>query len=203
MKKVFLFLLLVCLTFLLMGTVGYVTFHFFESKSFKNQLEELGEYKLEEDEKIIKKFSYGSRKYILSTVPYRKTNHFNISLYYKNKYYLLKTVPSCKILDKMENVYLKDNHIYVHCDGATGVVMDYTVVEGFIGEKEYVFDFLKTPNSDFHYMTFRKLDNKYFYLKTTKIDENVEEGEKIQCSLKTSRCYYEKVKDKKEKTSKK
>lgn len=181
-----------------MGTVGYVTFSFFESKSFKNQLEELGEYKLDENEKFIKKFSYGNRKYALSIIPYRKTNHFNILLNYKNKYYLLKNIPNCKILDKMENIYLEDNHIYLHCDGGTGVVMDYTVVEGFIGEKEYVFDFTKTPNSDFHYITFRKLDNKYFYFKTSKIDDNIESGKKIQCSLKTSRCYYEK-----EKTSKK
>ena len=204
MKKVLIFLLLVCLTFLLMYGVGYVTYNFFETKSFKKQLEELGEYKQEENEVIIKNITYGKRYYSLSIIPDKKTMDFNVLLKNLDKYYLLKTVPGCKIVEKNKNILIVDNDIYVHCDGATNVIMKYTVTEGFIGEKEFVFNFEKTPNSDFHYLNIRKIDDRYIYLNAKKIDENIEEGEKVQCALKSRKCYYEKEKKKNEKkTSKK
>lgn len=200
MKKVLIFFLLVGLTFLLMWIVGSVTFNYFESTSFKKQLKELGVYQFEENEKVVKNFSAGKRKYALSIIPQRRTMDLNIFLKNKKKYYLLKTVPSCKILDKLENIYIFDNKIYLHCDGATGVIMEYSVTEGFIGEKEYVFNFEKTPNSDTHKLTFKKVDDTSIEFRTNKIKEDEEFGDKLTCTFKKKKCKYYYKEDKNKKT---
>ena len=187
-----------------MWGVGSVTFRFFESVSFKEQLKELGVYTLEENEMIINQFKNGKRNYALSIIPDRRTNDLNVLLKNKKKYYLLKNVPSCKILDSRDNIFIMDNKIYVHCDGATGVILQYQVTDGFIGEKEYAFNFDDTPNSDTHALMFDKVDEKNMYLKTNKIDMSVEEGEKLKCSFKSNKCkYYVEETSNKKKTSKK
>ena len=145
-------------------------------------------YTLLPDEEIQNEIIYKNYKYII-TKYYNNTtsySHHNILLKNNNKYYILETLNSCDI-----NSYIKNNEIYIHCIGKYGDIIKYILNKKNIKKEILKFNYENTPNISQLHISIDNIDEEYIYLSSVvKINDNIDEGENVKCSLQTKICIY-------------
>ena len=162
MKKV----LIVCLIILLIPVLIVGMYKLIEFIERKNSISNLNNYTFTTNEQIVKEFEYDNNKYIISRY-YDSTSswsHINILLKEKNKYYMLKNIKKCDMVDKGENLYIKNNIIYIHCIGKIGNIDKYVINDFDIKYDTLKFNYKNTPNISQIHIGIDNVDDDYIYL---------------------------------------
>ena len=136
-----------------------------------------------ENEIIYKNYKYVITKYYDNTTSY---SHHNILLNNNNYYYILESLNSCDMYS-----YIKNNEIYIHCIGKYGDIIKYTLNKKNIKKEILKFNYENTPNISQLHIIIDNIDDEYIYLSSVvKINDNIDEGENVKCSLQTKICIY-------------
>lgn len=188
-KKIILILIIIILIPLFIFTA----YKFIEYIDYRSSLSNLEKYKLTKNEKIIKNFEYTNKNYVISRYYNNSSSwsHLNLLLKDKNDYYVLKNITSCDTDDSGDNLFIKDNEIYIHCIGKGGIIDKY-LINDFIIEKETInFDFKNTPNISQLHMSIDNIDDKYIYLSSPfKVDNTIKDDPNVKCSFEDRKCIY-------------
>ena len=137
-----------------------------------------------ENEIIYKNYKYVITKYYDNTTSF---SHHNILLNNNNNYYyILESLNSCDMYS-----YIKNNEIYIHCIGKYGDIIKYTLNKKNIKKEILKFNYENTPNISQLHIIIDNIDDEYIYLSSVvKINDNIDEGENVKCSLQTKICIY-------------
>lgn len=162
------------------------TFKLLEILDYKSSLSNLKEYNILKNEKIQETIRYDNKEYIITSYLKEGDSYTtkNILLKEKNKYYFLKEIPKCEC----DNIYIKNNEIYLHCIGKKANIDKYTINEFEITEETLNLNLKDVPQiSDIHIIV-EKVDYNSIYI-YTHINEY-----KAKCTFKnySYKCeYYE------------
>ena len=191
MKKFLVFIFILVLFVVVFGAGFYLLDYIVTGEKLSN-LEE-HEISKKEEEKIIKEFQYNDMDFVISKY-YDDTSawsHLRIMRKARGNYYILQDVKKCDVLENGENIFVKDKNIYVHCIGKEEEIGIYKV-DGFsVSEKLVNYNFKKTPNISLLHMKVDKVDDKYIYLSSEKVDLAIDEGEHVKCPLDGYVCSYD------------
>lgn len=185
MRKAFLFIILFIFIFPIF--VFYLIFYFDE----KSSIEKLEKYNFKKREEKLKSMHYKKREYVI-TMYYDETLHTNLNILFmkKDKFYLLEHIEKCDISRDHSNMYIKNNNIYIHCIGQVGNILEYKI-DDFNVEKDIRYlNYKSTPNISQLHIGIDKVNNKYIYLSSLKIDDSKEEGGRVKCNLSNNKCSY-------------
>lgn len=186
-KKYFLILIILIPIFI------FGVYKFIKSINYKNPILNLSEYILVPSEKIIKEIKHNGKKYLVS-IYYDDTSswsHINFLLKENQKYYILENVKKCDIVDDGNNIYVKDNEIYIHCIGKEGNIDKYLINNLNIETEKINFNFKNTPNISQLHIGIDNIDNEYMYLSSPfKVDNTINDKPKVKCSLYDKICLY-------------
>lgn len=87
--------------------------------------------------------------------------------------------------------YIKNNELYIHCIGKYGDIIKYTLNKKNIKKEILKFNYENTPNISQLHIIIDNIDDEYIYLSSVvKINDNIDEGENVKCSLQTKICIY-------------
>ena len=188
MKKFFAFILL---TIFIIGGFTlffFVTYKVIESYDKKSKIERLDKYKLMEKEKEDIKIDFNGYTYVITKYTDEKSriNH-NILVSYENNYYYIDSLENCDM-----SSYVKENQVYTHCLGGRGNILKYSFSTVVLNKDYLELNYSTTPNISEIHMTVDKVDNKNnIYLSSNvKVDDSIEEGNKIKCNIETRACKY-------------
>lgn len=191
MKRVLFNLLTVILVIIIVIATIVGFYSLFAVIDEKSQILKLEKYTLLSTEKISKQFEYESKKYVISSY-YDDTSslgHLNILLKIKDDYYRLEEIKKCDGFD--DNIYIRDNKIYIHCIGKNGDILEYKISNMSIEKNIRQLNYGNTPNISQIHILIDKVDDEYIYLYShVKIDDSLSDGNKVRCSLKNNICYY-------------
>ena len=179
--------------FLLIGLALIGIYLFIDSMVENEKLAKLEKHTLTSGEKILQEFEYENDKYVVVKY-YDDTSswsHLYILFNTRNQYYILKDIKKCDCVDSGNNIYVKNNAIYIHCIGKDGDVLEYIVNDMSVEENIRHLDYQYTPNISQYHLEIDKVDEQYIYLSSFKLDTMLEDGDKVKCSLKDNICYYE------------
>ena len=188
MKK---FLAFIALMILIVG--GFVlfffgTYRFIEVYDRKNKIERLDKYKLIENEEEDIKFEFNGYNYVITKYTDEKSriNH-NILVDYEGNYYYIDSLENCDM-----SSYVKGNQVYTHCIGGKGNILKYSFSTIVLNSDYIELNYSTVPNISERHMKVDKVDKKgNIYLSSeVKVDENIEEGNKIKCNIETRECVY-------------
>ena len=185
-------ILSVLITFALIVLFTFGIYKGIEYLDYKSSISNLEKYTFSSNEKIVKSFKYNKYNYLL-TMYYDDTSswsHLNLLLLDNEEYYLLKNIQKCDSSVEGRNLYLKDNEIYIHCIGKMGDIDKYTLDKINVKKETFNFNYDDTPNISQLHINIDKVDDKYIYLYSFKVDSLIKEGENVKCSLKNNTCEY-------------
>lgn len=150
---------------------------------YKSLLADLNTYNLLKNEKVIKTFKYQDKDYFITRYYDNSStwSNLNILLKDKNNYYMLKNIPKCDTPDNTNNIYFKDNILYIHCIGKE-TIDKYTIKNLSITKGSYKFNFTDTPDINRLSMQINNIDQDYIYLANN--------DQQIKCSFQNKRCTY-------------
>lgn len=152
------------------------------------ELSKLTKYTFISNEEIRKEFNINKRHYLLTTYYNDSSTYgFNNILYEKNhEYYLLDVIEKCDM-----TYYIINNEIYIHCSGKKGDIIKYTINKYDVDKEVLQFNYSNTSNTSQLHLVVEGIDSEYIYLKSyLKIDESIDEGEYVKCSLTSRMCEY-------------
>ena len=135
-------------------------------------------------------FQYKKSTYAISNIDNSSTNSLGIFLKQDNKYYLIKQIDKCSYGDN--SFYIKDNNVYIYCISNQNKILKYELNEANYTETSFLLNLKDTPNISPLHLQFNKIDDKYIYLYSlVKIDDSIDEGNQIKCSLDNYKCQYD------------
>jgi len=186
MKIRYVFLILIlCLLFVWGCFVG--GYRFIELFDNKASVKQLDKYKLIDGEKISDKFVINNREYVITN--YKEENkpytQHNVLLKFEDQYYSLEEVKECDM-----NSYLKDNALYVHCIGKKGNILKLTFIDINVERTELDLNYINTPNISQEQIKIDLVGKDNIYLSSVKVNDEIEEGERVKCSLENNTCSY-------------
>ncbi len=171
----------------------FAIYKFIEYIDYKSSLSNLTKYKFIENEKIIKSFEYENNSYAISKYYDNSSSwsHLNLLLKDKNNYYILKNITKCDTADDGNNIFVKDNEIYIHCIGKTGNINKYSIDKFNIKEELLQFNYNNTPNISQLHIKIDDIDNNFIYLSSVfKVDNTIKDNPKVKCSFTNKNCVY-------------
>ena len=185
--------LIAFLTITIIGLTFLGTYQLTKYLDFKISISHLEKYQLSKNEEIIKTFQYENHSFIISRY-YDDTSswsHLNLLLKIKNNYYLIKNIKKCDTVTPTNNIYIKNNEIYMHCIGKNGDIDKY-IIEDFSIKKETIkLKYNDTPNISQYHMNIDKVDDNFIYLSSPiKLDNTIIDEPKVKCSFKDRKCSY-------------
>ena len=189
MKKFLCVLLLIFLIVLF----SFGIYKFIEFLDYNSSISNLEKYEFISNEKIIKIFSYNNKNYVI-TMYYDNTSswsHINLLLKDKENYYILEKIKKCDTYEEANNLYIKNNEVYIHCIGKEGNIDKY-IIDSFKVTKEILeFNYKNTPNISRVHIEIDGIDDEYIYLSSPfKVDNTISDDPQVKCSLKNRKCSY-------------
>lgn len=152
-----------------------------------NHISNLKKYKISPQESY--EFKYKNNTYAISRMN-SNDNVLGILLKHEKNYYLIHKINKCSYGEN--SFYVEDNNVYIHCISNAGTILKYELNGTNYKEKEYHLNLKDTPNISPLHLQFNKVDDKYIYLYSyVKIDDSIDEGEQIKCSLDNYKCKYD------------
>ena len=185
----------------LVGGIYLLCFKAIEILDYKTKKSELERYKIGDGDFYLKNFKISKDKYSIIRDADR---NIHVVLKEKEGLYLMDSVKSCDT-DDGKSIGIADNKVYIHCLGFYREITEFEIDRASIYKSTRQLNYEKTPNVSGAHLLIEKADSKYLYLySNVKKDENIEEGNKIKCSLKDNQCEYniEKKKEEKKEESK-
>ena len=205
-KKLLAVLIAIIIVSALIGGIFLACIKGIDYLDYKTKIAELETYTIGKEEATIKKFKLNNYHYLITKLIEKDETTVNILLKDKGKTYMLDRVFNCDILDKAENMYVNKNKIYIHCIGKEREINEFELNGASIYKDLKQLNYEETPNVSGANLIIEKSTKNYIYLYSpVKKNENVEEGNKIKCSLETNKCLYnikKKKEEKKEETKK-
>ena len=189
MKKILLTISFIIITILLLISAYKLT----EYLDYKTVLSKLENYKLIDNEKIVKSFNYDKHNYVITKYYDNKSSwsHVNILLRDKKDFYVIEKIKNCDVVDDGSNLYVYNNDIYFHCIGKYGDIEKYTLKKFYMDKSILKFNYDKTPNISEIHMGIDKVNDRYIYLSSPVKKNSLDKNEpKVKCSIKTLICEY-------------
>lgn len=191
MKKIIFNLLTIILGIIIVISIIIGFYSLFSIFDEKNQISKLQQYKILSNEETLKTINIKNKNYLI-TKYYDDTSswsHLNIILKITEDYYLLEKIKKCD--SSGNNIYIKENKIYIHCIGQKGNILEYEINDFKISKKVRHLNYDNTPNISQIHILIDKVDSEYIYLySNVKINDLIHEGNKAKCSLKNNICNY-------------
>lgn len=150
---------------------------------YEQSLSQLSQHDIKENEKIVRTFDYDGFHYMI-TKYYDDTSswsHLNLLLQNQGNYYLLKNILRCDTLDQGENLFVKDNQLYIHCIGKSGNIDQYSFDGVEVKHNVLDFDYENTPDISEIHLTIDGVDSDFIYLSA---------NQKIKCYFGDKSCQY-------------
>ena len=138
----------------------YKTIGYLENRSKISKLEQ---YTFLSNEEIVTSFDYNQYHYIL-TKYYDDTSswsHLHLLLKEKENHYLLKNIKKCDISESGENIYVKNNEVYIHCIGKIGNIDKYLISNLSIEKETLTFEVYLVKNERVDRKQLRKTKKEY------------------------------------------
>lgn len=183
---------LIVLIPLILAVLFIGVYAFIDNKVEREKLSQLEKHTLSSEEKIVKRLEYEKQKYVISKY-YDDTSswsHLRILLDKEDNYYILKDIKKCDVTDDGNNIYVKDNVIYIHCIGKEGDIEEYKLDDMAVEKSVRKLDYKNAPNISQLHLLIDKVDENYIYLSSFKLDNTLENGERVKCSLEDNVCHY-------------
>lgn len=136
-------------------------------------------------------FHYKHNTYAISSVGNEGVDKTGIFFKQNKNYYLMAMEERCTYSDN--SFYVKDGIIYMHCNSKEKSIITYAIDSINYKKSEFPSNFKDTPNISKLHLQFNKIDDDYLYLYSlVKVDDTIEEGNQIKCSLSDYKCQYDK-----------
>lgn len=189
MKKKILIISLI----ILIPLLSFIMYQIVKYLDYKSSLSSLEKHIFTNNETIITTLEYNNKTYVISRYYDVSSSWSNLNLLLKNNdtYYVLENIKKCDTVDNGSNLYVKDNTIYIHCIGKTGVIDKYLLNGIYVEKETIVFNFKNTPNISQFHIGIDKVDDKYIYLSSPfKADNTIKDKPNVKCSFKDKKCIY-------------
>ena len=155
----------------------------------KSLVADLEEYDMTNQE--FYEFHYKHNIYAIASVGNEGASKTGIFFKQDKKYYLIATEEQCTYSDN--SFYIKDGTIYMHCNSKEENIIKYELDSINYKKSEFPLNFKNTPNISKLHLQFNKIDDDYIYLYSlVKVDDTIDEGTQIKCTLNDYRCQYDK-----------
>lgn len=158
----------------------------------KDSLSNLEKHTFTKEETIVKKWKYNHQNYVISRYYDQSSSwsHLYLLLKRNHTYYILENIKKCDTVDDGNNIYVKDNELYIHCIGKEDI--DKYFINDLSIKKETIhFHFKNTPNISPLHMIIDKVDKEYIYLSSPfKVDNTIKENPNVKCSFMDKECSY-------------
>ncbi len=186
MKRLSLFLIILFISF------PFITYKIIEFLDYKSSLSNLEQYIFKENEEVIKSFTYKNKNYTISKYYDNTSSWSNLNILLKDNrnYYILKNIIRCDTLKEGNNLYVKDNIVYIHCIGKRGNIDKYLLEDTNTEHETIIFDYEETPNLSQIHTTIDKVDDNYIYLSSIEKNSKLKERPRVKCLFKDKKCKY-------------
>lgn len=183
MKRIQITSIILVSIIVIFGLGMFGIYQFIDWLIYQESFSQLPIHAITENEKIIRTFDYDGFHYMI-TKYYDDTSswsHLNILLQNQDHYYLLQNIMQCDTLNQGENLYIKDNQLYIHCIGKPGNIDQYSFDGVEVKHNVLNFDYENTPDISEIHLIIDGIDSDFIYLSA---------NQKIKCYLKDKSCQY-------------
>lgn len=171
----------------------FIMYQLIKYLDYKSSVSDLENYEFIDNETIIKSVEHDNKSYVISRYydDSGSWSHLNLLLKNNDTYYILETIKNCDTVDDGYNLYVKDNAIYIHCIGETGIIDKYLLNDFDVEKESMVFNFENTPNISQLHIGIDMVDDNYIYLSSPfKVDNTIDDKPNVKCSFKDKICIY-------------
>ena len=189
MKKKFLIISMI----IIIPLFSIIMFQLIKFLNYNSTLFSLEKHIFLDNEITIKSLEYDNKNYVISKYfdDSSSWSHLNLLLKNNDTYYILEKIKSCDTVDDGDNLYVKDNIIYIHCIGKKGIIDKYLIKDLDVKKETINFNFKNTPNISQLHIGIDNVDNEYIYLSSPfKVDNTIKDKPNVKCSFKDKNCIY-------------
>ncbi len=185
--------ILIISVIILISLFSFIIYQLIKYLDYKCSLSSLEKYIFADNEIVIKSLEYNNKNYVISRYydDSSSWSHLHLLLKSNDNYYILENIKKCDTVDDGSNLYVKDNAIYIHCIGSSGIIDKYLLNDFEVVKETLTFNFENTPNISQLHIGIDNVDDNYIYLSSPfKVDNTIKDNPNVKCSFKDKNCVY-------------